>query len=168
MCNRFPRQRIMFIALPVDNVSGWVFVIPSHHTSPSGVTPTLVKMVFLRMVAMALGFVLILVPGATPKYPYSGLMAYSLPSLPGLIQAISSPTVVTFQPFHFFRRDHHRKIGFTAGTWKCGSHICLFPFWIFYTKYQHMFGKPSFFFGHNGSNAQRKTFFTQQCIATVT
>ena len=38
------------------------------------------------------------VPGATPKQPASGLIAYSRPSLPGLIQAMSSPIVVTFHP----------------------------------------------------------------------
>ena len=39
-----------------------------------------------------------LVPGATPKKPASGLMAYSRPSAPNFIQAMSSPTVSTFQP----------------------------------------------------------------------
>ena len=48
--------------------------------------------------AMQLGLVSELVPGATPKYPASGLMAYIRPSLPGLIQAMSSPMVVIFQP----------------------------------------------------------------------
>jgi hypothetical protein len=38
------------------------------------------------------------VPGATPKKPASGLMARRRPSEPGLIQAISSPTVLIFQP----------------------------------------------------------------------
>ena len=32
------------------------------------------------------------VPGATPKKPFSGLIAHSLPSLPTRSQAISSPT----------------------------------------------------------------------------
>ena len=59
---------------------------------------TLVKMQFLSRVAMALGLDCVEVPGATPKKPYSGLMAYRRPSGPGRIQAISSPTVVTFQP----------------------------------------------------------------------
>src|SRR6202012_2451970 len=72
------------------------------HT-PSGlplrrVSATLVKMVFFASVAMALGLVLALVPGATPKNPASGLMARSWPFLSGLIQAMSSPTVQTFQP----------------------------------------------------------------------
>src|SRR5277367_3527076 len=73
-------------------------VMPSHQTPPSGVSATLVKMVLLASVAMALGLVLGLVPGATPKNPASGLMARSLPWASGLIQAMSSPTVQTFQP----------------------------------------------------------------------
>ena len=47
---------------------------------------------------MALGLVLAEVPGATPKKPASGLMARSWPVASGLIQAMSSPTVQTFQP----------------------------------------------------------------------
>ncbi|TNN57567.1 hypothetical protein EYF80_032169 [Liparis tanakae] len=53
---------------------------PSHHTPPSLVSPTLVNTVFLTMVAMAYGLVLSEVPGATPKKPFSGLMALSLPA----------------------------------------------------------------------------------------
>src|SRR5271157_3436599 len=64
-------------AWPVQSVSagGGVLVMPSHHTSPSGVRATLVKMVFRAIDAMALAFELIKVPGATPKKPASGLMA---------------------------------------------------------------------------------------------
>ncbi len=47
---------------------------------------------------MALGLVLVLVPGATPKNPASGLMAYRRPSAPNFIQQMSSPMVSTFQP----------------------------------------------------------------------
>ena len=50
------------------------------------------------MVATALALVLAPVPGATPKKPASGLIAYSLPSAPNRIQAMSSPMVSTFQP----------------------------------------------------------------------
>src|SRR5688572_33084449 len=87
-------------SLPVQSVSfaGGSLVMPSHHTSPSGVSATLVKMVFALIVSMQLGLVSQPVPGATPKKPASGLMARSFPSLPGLIQAMSSPTVVIFQP----------------------------------------------------------------------
>jgi len=37
-------------------------------------------------------------PGATPKKPYSGLIAYRRPSSPNFIQAMSSPIVSTVQP----------------------------------------------------------------------
>ena len=59
---------------------------------------TLVKMALRVTVLTALGFDLRLVPGATPKKPFSGLMARNVPSGRGLIQAMSSPMVVTFQP----------------------------------------------------------------------
>ena len=58
----------------------------------------MVKIVFRASVAIAFGFVLALVPGATPKKPASGLIARSCPFSSGLIQAMSSPTVHTFQP----------------------------------------------------------------------
>src|SRR6202023_2644686 len=95
------------VALPISGVqgcprqsmhsAGGVSVMPSHHTPPSGVRATLVKMVLRERVAIALGFVLADVPGPTPKNPASGLMARKQRCASGLIQAISSPTVQTFQ-----------------------------------------------------------------------
>ncbi len=65
---------------------------PSHHTSPSLVCATLVKMVLALQAARAEALVVALVPLATPKNPASGLMATSLPSLlRRWIQAMSSP-----------------------------------------------------------------------------
>src|SRR5512141_3129118 len=78
--------------------AGGSSVMPSHHTPPSGVNATLVKIVLRASVDMALGLVFTEVPGATPKNPASGLMARSRPLASGLIQAMSSPTVQTFQP----------------------------------------------------------------------
>src|SRR5689334_15132730 len=49
---------------------------PSHHGCRSGVIATFVKIVLRWIVSSAFGFVLRLVPGATPKYPASGLMAH--------------------------------------------------------------------------------------------
>src|SRR5439155_12242437 len=77
---------------------GGASLISSHHTSPSGVTAQLVKMELASAVRIAFGLLFILVPGATPKNPASGLMAWSLPSGPNFIQAMSSPTVSTVQP----------------------------------------------------------------------
>ena len=50
-------------------------VIPSHQTSFSSVSATLVKIVLLASVFIAFGLVAIDVPGATPKKPASGLIA---------------------------------------------------------------------------------------------
>src|SRR5580692_1403299 len=77
---------------------GGVSLMPSHQTPPSGVNATLVKIVFFASAAIAFGFVLTEVPGATPKKPNSGLIARSRPSASGRIQAMSSPTVQIFQP----------------------------------------------------------------------
>src|SRR5579859_5214614 len=89
---------VHFLPCQSRSVAGGVSVMPSHQTPPSGVSATLVKMVLRARVAMALGLVLALVPGATPKKPASGLMARRRPLASGLIQAMSSPTVQTFQP----------------------------------------------------------------------
>src|SRR5712692_11104982 len=53
---------------------------PSHHTVPSGLSATLVKMVLRVIVAIALGFVFEPVPGATPKNPASGFTVLRRPS----------------------------------------------------------------------------------------
>src|SRR5918995_220205 len=71
---------------------------PSHHTSPSSVFATLVKIELPHRVAMALGLVSTPVPGATPKKPYSGLMARRRPSSSNFIHSMSSPTVSTVHP----------------------------------------------------------------------
>src|SRR5919107_2878841 len=73
-------------------------VIPSHQTSPTSVSAQLVKIVLAATVAIAFGLVFAPVPGATPKKPASGLIAYSRPSSPNFIHAMSSPTVSTVQP----------------------------------------------------------------------
>src|SRR5512132_4273583 len=59
--------------------AGGSSVMPSHQTPPSGVSATLVKMLFFESAAIALGFVFSDVPGATPKKPASRLMARRWP-----------------------------------------------------------------------------------------
>src|SRR5580698_9195254 len=51
---------------PCQSVSrgGGSAAIPSHHTPPSGVSATLVKIVFFESAAIAFGFVFTDVPGA--------------------------------------------------------------------------------------------------------
>src|SRR5579864_186114 len=56
-------------SLPSQSIacSGISPSMPSHHTVPSSFRATLVKMVSCITAAIALGFVLEFVPGATPK-----------------------------------------------------------------------------------------------------
>src|SRR5450755_635610 len=83
---------------PFQSRSGANFLRPSHQGSSSAVSATLVNSVLRRIMSKALRLVARLVPGTTPKYPASGLMAQSLPSGPGCSQAMSSPTVSILQP----------------------------------------------------------------------
>src|SRR5205085_7495243 len=57
------------------NSGGFLSVIASHQTSPSGVIAQLVKMEFFATLRIAFAFDFMLVPGATPKNPASGLIA---------------------------------------------------------------------------------------------
>jgi len=67
-CGAAPQSGLCpFLALPVGKLAGGVLVMPSHHTSPSEVSATLVKMQFRFSIVMALGLVCSEVPGATPK-----------------------------------------------------------------------------------------------------
>src|SRR5699024_46161 len=94
----FFSEVLPFQGSPVQSraFSGGFLSRPSHHTVLSSrLWATLVKMVPFWVEIRALGLDFMLVPGATPKKPFSGLMAYSLPSAPWRIQAMSSPTVQT-------------------------------------------------------------------------
>lgn len=57
------------------NSAGFLSVMLSHQMSPSGVSAQLVKIEFLAQESIAFLFDFIEVPGATPKKPYSGLIA---------------------------------------------------------------------------------------------
>ena len=73
---------------------------PSHQTVLlSKLWQTFVKIVPFCVVCSALGLDFSFVPGATPKNPFSGFIAHSLPSAPTRIQAMSSPTVQILYPF---------------------------------------------------------------------
>src|SRR5271168_4988701 len=112
---------VHFFPCQSSHTAGGVSVMPSHHTPPSGVSATLVKMVFFAKVAMALGLVFLLVPGATPKNPDSGLMARSAPLSSGRIQAMSSPTVHTFQPANSFGGMSMAKLVFPQALGKAAA-----------------------------------------------
>src|SRR5215472_6496700 len=83
---RRPEDGVHGLRSQSTNSAGFSSVIPSHQMSPSRVIAQFVKMELLRAVSMALRFDFMLVPGATPKNPYSGLIAYKRPSSPNFIQ----------------------------------------------------------------------------------
>src|SRR6202020_997684 len=93
-----PIAGVHFLPRHAITSAGVSSVIPSHHTPPSGVSATSVKIVFFASVAIAFGFVFALVPGAPRKNPASGLIPRNYPIASGLIHAIGSPSVQTFQP----------------------------------------------------------------------
>src|SRR5262245_19224350 len=64
-------------SLPCQSIrlAGGLLVRPSHHTSPSGVCATFVKIVSWVIALRQLGLVISEVPGATPNAPASGLIA---------------------------------------------------------------------------------------------
>src|SRR5256885_16424356 len=74
------------------SLAGGVSVIPSHHTSPSGVIATFGNIGLLLIIAIQLGLVFSDVPGATPKNADSGLIPLKRPSFPALMQPVFSPT----------------------------------------------------------------------------
>src|SRR5436190_14634765 len=70
---------VHFLPCQSRHSAGGSSVMPSHQTPPSGVSATLVKMLFLESATIAFGFVLADVPGATLKKPASGLIACKRP-----------------------------------------------------------------------------------------
>ena len=70
-----PQSGVHFFPVQSMSCCGGVSLRPSHQTSPSSVRATLVNMQLAFMDSMALGLDFHEVPGATPKYPVSGLMA---------------------------------------------------------------------------------------------
>ena len=154
-------------SLPFQSMrcAGGSDVMSSHHTSPSSVLATLVKMVLASMERIAFAFVASFVPGATPKNPASGLIAYSRPSSPNFIQQMSSPMVSAFQPGDC--RLQHRQIGLTARRRKRGGDVLRFAGRAGELEDQHVLGQPSVVAGHHGRDTQREALLAQKSVASV-
>ena len=105
------------------------------------------------------------VPGATPKKPASGLIAYSRPSSPNFIQAMSSPIVSTFQPS--MRRDQHREVGLAAGARERAGDVLDLALGRGELEDQHVLGHPALVAGHDRGDAQREALLAQQRVAAV-
>ncbi len=114
------------------------------------------------------GWTFSFVPGATPKKPFSGLIAYRLPSSPVRIQAMSSPTVKPCTRRSVaLRRDQHCQVGLSARGRECSGDIYGFAVGFLYAEDQHMLCHPALGLALVGSDAQREAFFTEQHVPAV-
>ena len=127
--------------------AGGSSVMPSHQTSPSSVSAQLVKIELCvdRQHRVGVGLRR-WCPGATPKKPASGLIAYSRPSAPNFIQAMSSPIVSTFQPGK--GRDQHRQVGLAAGRRERAGDVLDLALGRGQLQDQHVLGHPALVAGH--------------------
>ena len=107
--------------------AGGSSVMPSHQTPPSGVSATLVKIVFFASVAIAFGFVFAEVPGATPKNPASGLIARRRPFGVGLDprDVVADGRDLPALRWKCRRRDQHREVRLAAGARERGGDVGL-------------------------------------------
>jgi hypothetical protein len=87
--------------------------------------------------------------------------------LPGLIQAMSSPTG-HLPAIEFPGGNEHCEVSFTASTWERGGNIGLLFVRALNAEDQHVFGKPSFFPCHGTRDPERETFFSKKGVTAVT
>jgi hypothetical protein len=97
------------------------------------------------------------------------LIAYTLPSGPGLIQAMSSPTVVTFQPSrrNDRRRFEHREVRLAAGARERRCDVRLLTGRVLDAHDQHVLGEPALVAAHRGRDPQRQALLAEQGVAAV-
>ena len=125
----------------------------------------LVKIEHFRIVAIAFGFVSRPCPGATPKNPASGLIACRRPSGPNFIQAMSSPTVSTFQP---------GRVGISIARFVLPHADGNAPAMYFVVALrrgqlqdQHVLGHPALVARHRRGDPQREALLAEQRVAAV-
>ena len=150
--------------------SGGCGVLPSHQTSPSGNRATLVKMVSLAIAAMALGLVCSFVPGTTPKYPASGLIARNFPVAidPHPDDVVADGGDFPAEIAVFLRRNQHGEIGFSARAGEGRGDIGFFALGAGRAHQKHVLGHPFLLLAEKTGDAERQAFLPQQRIASVT
>ena len=111
------------------------------------------------------GSMLYEVPGATPKKPASGLIAYSRPSGPIFIQAMSSPMRLGLPAGD--GRLEHGQVGLAAGRRERGRDVILLALGAGQAQDQHVLGHPALALRHRRGDAQREALLAQQRVAAV-
>ena len=140
------------VALPVDQRAPAArSVMPSHQTSPSSVSATLVKIVFARDRRHRVRVGLVRwCPGATPKKPASGLIAYRLAVLAGL-----DPGDVVADGRDLPALVRTPSAGSASRSWSCRRRsgtrprrTIFSPSGDFDAEDQHVLGEPALVAGH--------------------
>ena len=106
-------------------------------------------------------------PARRRRTPASGLIARRRPLASGLIHAMSSPTVETFQSLDAVGRDQHREVRLAAGARKRGGDVGLLAVRIFDAEDQHVLGHPALVARDVRGDAQAETLLAEQRVAAV-
>ena len=142
--------------------------MPSHQTSPSSVSATLVKITFalqhvhrvrVRLVRRARRHAEIAGLGIDRVEASVGVRLD-----PGDVVADrSSPS----SPSKPLRRDQHREVGLAAGAGKRRGDVASSPVGRRDAEDQHVLGEPALVAAHHRRDAQREAFLAEQRVAAV-
>ena len=120
---------------------------------------------------MALGLVLAVVPGATPKKPASGLMARSWPCGVGLDPGDVVADGPDLPALEAGGRNEHGEVGLAAGGGEGGGDVGLLGLALcrgrFDAEDEHVLGHPAFVAGDVGGDAQGEALLAEQRVAAV-
>ncbi len=108
-----------------------------------------------------------LVPGATPKNPFSGLTAHSRPSCPIRSHAMSSPTVQTFQPFIAAGGISIARFVLPQAAGNAPAMYRTSPLRVFDAGDEHVLGHPALPAGLVAGDAEAQALLAQQGVAAI-
>ena len=154
------------LALPARWRGPAVFSRPSHQTSPSSVSATLVKTELpLLMVRIALGLVCSLVPGRDAE---EAVLGVDRPQ-PAVL-ADPHPGDVVAERLDLPARDgrlEHREVGLAAGARERRGDVLGDALGAGQLEDQHVLGQPALVAGHHAGDAQRVALLAEQRVAAV-
>ena len=156
-------------SLPCQSMrcAGGVRVMPSHHTSPSSVSATLVKITLAFSVSIAFGLDSYDVPGATPKKP-----GFRIDRAEPVVGPRLDPGDVVadgrdLPAFEARRRDQHREVGLAARARERRADVGLLAVRRGHAEDQHVLGEPALLVPHHRRDAQREALLAEQRVAAV-
>ena len=137
----------------------------SHQTSSSGVSTTLVKMVFLAqdVERVRIGF------GRSAGRDAEE-SRFRIHRVKPSVLADANPRDVVAERGHLpagQRRLHHGEVGFAASAGERGGDVIFFLLRRGEAEDEHVLRHPAFAFGHGRGDAQRETFLAEQRVAAV-